>query len=36
VAVVIPDGTLSKRREVTGSEIRMPLPDTAQGRSKTP
>ena len=36
VAVVIPDGTLSKRREVTESEIRMSLPDTTQGRSKTP
>jgi len=35
VAVVIPDGTLSKRREVTGSEIRMSLPETTQGRSKT-
>jgi hypothetical protein len=36
VAVVIPDGTLSKRREVTGSEIRMSLADTTQNRSKTP
>jgi hypothetical protein len=35
VAVVIPDGTLSKRREVTGSEIRMSSPDTNQARSKT-
>jgi hypothetical protein len=36
VAVVIPDGTLSKRREVTEGKIRMSLPDTTQGRSKTP
>ena len=35
VAVVIPDGTLSERREVTGSDIHMFL-DTTQGRSKTP
>jgi hypothetical protein len=36
VAVVIPDGILSERREVTGSEIRMSLSDTTRGRSKTP
>jgi hypothetical protein len=36
VAVVIPDGTLSERREVTGSEIRTFLSETTQGRSKTP
>jgi len=36
VAVVVPDGTLSKRREVTGSEIRTFLSETTQGRSKTP
>src|SRR5258708_38983360 len=36
VAVVIPDGTLSQRREVTGSEIRTFLSETTQGRSKTP
>jgi hypothetical protein len=34
VAVVIPDGTLSERREVTGL-IGGPRSDTAQGRSKT-
>jgi hypothetical protein len=33
VAVVIPDGTLSERREVT-DVIGGPLSDTAQGRSK--
>jgi hypothetical protein len=36
VAVVIPDGTLSERREITGAEIRTPLSDVTQGRSKTP
>jgi hypothetical protein len=38
VAVVIPDGILSERREVTGSEIRtsLSLSDSTQGRSKTP
>jgi hypothetical protein len=36
VAVAIPDGTLSERREVTGSEIRTLLSDTTQGGSKTP
>jgi hypothetical protein len=34
VAVVIPDGTLSERREITGV-ISAPVADTAQGRSKT-
>jgi hypothetical protein len=33
VGVVIPDGTLSERREVTGSEIRPFLSDTTQVRS---
>jgi len=36
VAVVIPDGNLSKRREVTGSENPPVLSDTTQVRSKTP
>jgi hypothetical protein len=36
VAVVIPDGALNERREVTGSEIGKPAPDTIQGGSKTP
>ncbi|MFZ0957977.1 MAG: glycoside hydrolase family 9 protein [Candidatus Sulfotelmatobacter sp.] len=36
VAVVIPDGALNERREVTGSEIGKPAPDTIQGASKTP
>jgi hypothetical protein len=36
VAVVIPDGSLSERREVTGTEIRTSMPDTTQGDSKTP
>jgi hypothetical protein len=36
VAVVIADGNLSKRREVTGSENLHVLSDTTQGRSKTP
>ena len=36
VAVVIPDGNLSKRREVTGSENPHVLSDTTQRRSKTP
>jgi hypothetical protein len=35
VAVVIPDGNLSQRREVTGSETHPLLSDTAQGHSKT-
>jgi hypothetical protein len=34
VAVVIPDGTLSERREITGV-ISAPVSDTTQGRSKT-
>ena len=36
VAVVIPDGSLSERREVTGTEICTSMPDTTQGDSKTP
>jgi hypothetical protein len=36
VAVVIPDGTLSERRESTGTEIRTSMSDTTQGASKTP
>jgi hypothetical protein len=36
VAVVIPDDTVSERREVTGSEISTSASDTTQGRSKTP
>ncbi|MCU1271508.1 MAG: hypothetical protein JWN74_2802 [Acidobacteriaceae bacterium] len=36
VAVIIPDSTLSERREITGSEIRNSLSDTSPGRSKTP
>ena len=36
VAVVIPDGTLSERREATGTEIRTSMSDTTQGASKTP
>jgi hypothetical protein len=35
VAVVIPDGTLSERREVTGTEIRTSMSNTTQGDSKT-
>jgi hypothetical protein len=36
VAVVIPDGILSGRREVTGSEVGTSLSDTTQDRSRTP
>jgi hypothetical protein len=36
VAVAIPDGTLSERREATGTEIRTSTSDTTQGDSKTP
>jgi len=36
VAVVIPDGNLSERHEVTGSGNHTFLSDTTQGRSKTP
>jgi hypothetical protein len=36
VAVIIPDGILSERREVTGSEIQTSLSDSTKGRSKTP
>jgi hypothetical protein len=36
VAVVIPDGTLSKRREVTGSENPQIVVGHHSGRSKTP
>jgi hypothetical protein len=36
VAVVVPDGNLSKRREVTGGENPHVLSDTNQSRSKTP
>ena len=36
VAVVIADGNLSQRREVTGSENTHVLSDTTSGRSKAP
>jgi hypothetical protein len=36
VAVVIPDGTISERREVTASEIHTLLSDSTPGRSKIP
>jgi hypothetical protein len=36
VAVVIPDGALDERREITGSEIGKPVSETIQGGSKTP
>jgi hypothetical protein len=36
VVVVIPDGALDERREITGREIGKPVSETIQGGSKTP